>query len=140
MFDKEEKELSTYQDYLDELKKERSNSLENDVPYKTSLIGLWAGTTSSVQIPTLNWDYDINGLKVTDTLVFDLGNPKAMKVNVDKLMDILELYVEDIETFTDTEIIAQDYQHLVGTKATISQYMYKKYPKYKVLSTERTDN
>ena len=138
MFDKEEKILNSFQEYLDEVKKQRNMSLENDVPYKGKLKYIRDGFTSITKTPSIDFGYDIDGIEAIDTYVLDMENPKYIKFTLNRLADTLELYGEKFEEFTDTKTVAKTYQHLVGTEATIQQHLYKGHPKYEILSTEIT--
>lgn len=136
----EEKKFSTIQEYLDEVKEKRLTSLENGIPYKGPLKFIKEGTTSITQIPTIDFGYDINGIEAIDTYVFDMDNPKYIMFTLNRLADTLELYGEELGEFTDTKKVAETYQHLIGTEATIQQHLYKGHPKYEVLSTEKTSS
>lgn len=134
----EEKKFNSLQEYLDEVKKMRNFSLENGVPYKSHLKEIKDNTTYSMQIPSLDFVYDVEGIEAIDTYVFDMENPKYIMFTLNRLADTLELYGEKLGEFTDTKTVAKAYQHLIGTEAIIQQHLYKGYPKYEVLSTEKT--
>lgn len=134
----EEKKFNSLQEYLDEVKKMRNFSLENGVPYKSHLKEIKDNTTYSMQIPSLDFVYDVEGIEAIDTYVFDMENPKYIMFTLNRLADTLELYGEKLGEFTDTKTVAETYQHLIGTEATIQQYIYKGHPKYEILNTEKT--
>ncbi len=138
MFENEVKKFNTFQEYLDEVKKKRSNSLENGVPYKGTLKEIKANTTYTMQIPSLDFIYEINGIEAVDTYVFDIDNPKYIEFTINRLTDTLGLYGEIFEKFTDTETVAETYQHLIGTEAIIKQHLYKGHLKYEILGTAKT--
>ena len=139
MFDKEEKILNSFQEYLDEVRKQRVMPLENGIPYKGKLKFIREGFTSITKTPTINFGYDINGIEAIDTYVLDMDNPKYIKFTLNRLSDTLKLYGENFEEFTDTKTVVETYQHLIGTEATIQQYLYKGHCKYEILNTEKTD-
>ena len=123
----EEKIPSTYQEYLDKALKNRSIQLEDE-------------TIGKMNAPALNWKYLVDGKEVIDTFVFNMDNQKYMDFNIDRLIDTLALYGEDLVSFENPEALARKYQHLIGTKAVIKQYEYNGFKKYKVLATEKTSS
>ncbi len=136
----EEKIPSTYQEYLDKALKNRSIQLEDDTPHYTILGGLEYRTIGKMNAPALNWKYLVDGKEVIDTFVFNMDNQKYMDFNIDRLIDTLALYGEDLVSFENPEALARKYQHLIGTKAVIKQYEYNGFKKYKVLATEKTSS
>lgn len=136
----QEEALNTYQEYLDKALRKRNFQLEDGVPYTTMLNGLEYRTIGNMKVPAVDFIYPINGMEILDTFVFNMDNPKYMDFTMDRLIDTLALYGEELVSFDNPEELVKKYQHLIGTRAVIEQYTFNEYKKYKVQATEKTSS